>query len=81
MAYGARTSLEVGFVASGCSAVIALLLGASAGYFGGVAVAVGGPERWEISPLEGEAYRRRVQMVFQESARYPSAGIASIRRA
>jgi oligopeptide transport system permease protein len=33
--YGARTSLEVGFVATGFSVVIALVLGASAGYFGG----------------------------------------------
>ena len=38
--YGARTSLEVGFVASGCSVLIALVLGASAGYFGGVTDAI-----------------------------------------
>jgi oligopeptide transport system permease protein len=33
--YGARASLEVGFVATGLSVAIALVLGASAGYFGG----------------------------------------------
>jgi oligopeptide transport system permease protein len=33
--YGARTSLEVGFVATGLSVAIALVFGASAGYFGG----------------------------------------------
>jgi oligopeptide transport system permease protein len=33
--YGARASLEVGFVATGISVVIALVLGGSAGYFGG----------------------------------------------
>jgi oligopeptide transport system permease protein len=33
--YGARTSLEVGFLVSGASVAIALVLGAAAGYFGG----------------------------------------------
>ena len=33
--YGARTSLEVGFVATGLSVAIALVFGAAAGYFGG----------------------------------------------
>jgi oligopeptide transport system permease protein len=35
--YGARTSLEVGFVVSGFSILIAVVLGSAAGYFGGAA--------------------------------------------
>lgn len=33
--YGARTSLEVGFIVSGCTIAIALSFGAAAGYYGG----------------------------------------------
>jgi oligopeptide transport system permease protein len=38
--YGARTSLIIGFVVSGCSVAIALTLGSLAGYFGGITDAV-----------------------------------------
>ena len=33
--YGARTSMEVGFIVSGLTIVISLILGAAAGYYGG----------------------------------------------
>lgn len=38
--YGARTSLIVGFVVSGSSVAIALVLGSAAGYFGGLTDAI-----------------------------------------